>query len=242
MKELDIRDILHILKKRIWLITAISLLALVLGSVYTFFMVTPIYRAYTTLYVGRNTAENLSSDVLIYQDLLLGEELVNDYRELAKSRQVAELTNERIYEPGLTTNAISEMIDVQSRTNTRVIEISAEHERPMLAVNIANTVAQVFTERATEIMNIENIQIIDRAIEPTKPQKPNKPVNLALSLLIGLAAGIGFAFLLEFMDNKIRTPEDVENILGLPVMGIILNFDDQKLEKKAEKKAAGVGR
>ncbi|MBN2864023.1 MAG: hypothetical protein JXN62_12725 [Bacteroidales bacterium] len=242
MKELDIRDILHILKKRIWLITAITVLALVLGIVYTFFIVTPVYSAFTTIYVGRNTSDSGTSDALVYQDLMLGEELVNDYRELAKSRQVAELTNEKIYGSTLTTEDISEMIDVQSRTNTRVIEITAEHEQADVAVSVANTVAEVFKERATAIMNIENIQIIDTAIDPIKPTKPNKTVNTALSLLIGLAIGVGIAFLIEFMDNKIRTPEDVEEILGLTVLGIILNFDNSKLDKKVEKKAGGAVR
>jgi len=239
LKELDIRDIIHILKKRMWLIAAITVLALLLGTVFTFFLVTPIYRAYTTIYVGRNTAEGVASDSLVYQDLMLGEELVNDYRELAKSRQVASLADERIYEPGLTTEGISKMIDVQARTNTRVIEISAEHERPQVATNVANTVAEVFRERASVIMNIENIQIIDAAIVPDEPAKPNKMLNITLSILIGLAIGIGIAFLLEFMDNKIRTPEDVEEILGLPVMGIILNFDNNKMDRKLEKRAAG---
>ena len=62
MKELDIRDVLHILKKWAELIIAVTLLALLLGTVYTFFLVTPIYRAYTTIYVGRNTSEGVTSD------------------------------------------------------------------------------------------------------------------------------------------------------------------------------------
>ncbi len=242
MKELDIRDIIHILRKRAWLILTVTVIALVIGTVYTFFIVTPVYRAYTTLYVGRNISDPVTTDAIVYQDLMLGEELVNDYRELAKSRQVAQLTNDRVYETSLTTTDISEMIDVQSRTNTRVIEISAEHERAGIAVSVANTVAEVFKERATAIMNIENIQIIDTAIEPANPTKPNKTMNTALAILIGLVIGVGIAFLIEFMDNKIRTPEDVEEILGLPVLGIILNFDNTKLDKKVEKKAGGAGR
>ena len=239
MKELDIRDVLHILKKWAELIIAVTLLALLLGTVYTFLRGTPRYRANTTIYVGRNTAEGVTSDSLVYQDLMLGEELVNDYRELAKSRQVADITNDRITELSLTTEDISEMIDVQARTNTRVIEISAQHESPQVATNVANTVAEVFRERASVIMNIENIQIIDAAIVPDEPAKPNKVMNIALSALIGIVLGTGIAFLIEFMDNKIRTPEDVEEILGLPVMGIILNFDNNKMDRKLEKRAAG---
>ena len=240
MKEIDIRDIIHILKKRAWLIALIAGITLLVGVIYTFYLVTPQYRAFTTLYVGRNVADGIATDAMVYQDLMLGQELVNDYRELATSRQVAELTNEHIGLKDISIQDISDMIDVQSRTNTRIIEISVENESAVNAMNIANTVAEVFTERATVIMDIENIQVIDKAIVPEEPATPNKLLNLAIALLLGLILGVGIVFLIEFLDNKIRTPEDVQQILGLPVLGIILSFDeDGKTGKRIEKKAKG---
>lgn len=235
MQELDIREIFHIVKKHIWLILSITLFIFVLGVIYTFVIVTPQYEANTTLYVGRNIGNLSATDAIAYQDLLLGEELVNDYRELVKSRQVAKEVQHRLIKYNLEVNQIIDMVDVESKTNTRIIAIKATSDNKELSTYLANKMAEVFSEKAIEIMDVKNVQIIDMAIIPEKPITPNVPMNLAISLILGLMAGVGIVFLIEFLDNKIRTPEDVQSILGLPVLGVILSFDDEsKFNSKIE--------
>ena len=229
MQEIDLRDIFQIILKRFWLIILVAIIALGLGAGYTFYLVTPQYEATTTLYVGRSMSSG-SSDVesAIYQELVLGDKLVNDYRELVKSRQVAELVIERLNNGIKTTGEISEILEVSSRTNTRVIVISARHKDPSIATNVANLTAEVFSERASAIMEIDNVQILDSAIIPNNPVVPNTMMNLLISGLVGLIIGTGIVFLIEFLDNKIRTPDDVEKLLGLPVLRTILSLDSEK--------------
>jgi len=66
-----------------------------------------------------------------------------------------------------------------------------------------------------------NVRIVDRAVVPTNPIKPRKLLNIGLSVLIGIFAGVGFAFFFEYLDNTFRTPEDVEDVLGIPFLGIV---------------------
>ncbi len=242
MQEIDIRDIFHIIKKRIWLILLITAFIFAVGVTYTFQIVTPMYKATTSIYIGRNVAEGATADDILYQDLLLGEKLVNDYRELVKSRLVSDEVSKQLTRFGVTASDITEYVDVESKTNTRVIEISATTDSALLSKEMANVTADVFTDKALIIMDVQNIQIIDLAILPVSPITPNILMNLAISILLGLMLGVGFVFLIEFLDNKIRTPEDVETILGLPVMGVILSFDNEsKFTKKIKAKQNGKG-
>lgn len=242
MQEIDIRDIFHIIKKRIWIILLITAFVFAAGATYTYQIVTPMYKASTTIYIGRNVAEGATADDILYQDLLLGEKLVNDYRELVKSRLVSDEVSNRLTRFGVTANDITEYVDVESKTNTRVIEISATTETAQLSKEMANVTASVFTDKALIIMDVQNVQIIDIAILPEDPISPNILMNLAISVLIGLMIGVGLVFLIEFLDNKIRTPEDVENILGLPVMGVILSFDnEEKITRKIKAKQRANG-
>jgi capsular polysaccharide biosynthesis protein len=66
-----------------------------------------------------------------------------------------------------------------------------------------------------------NIRIVENASVPVDPLKPNKKKNLLLSLILGVFGGVGLAFFLEYLDQTVRTEEDVENVLGLPVLAVI---------------------
>src|SRR5690606_2942412 len=66
-----------------------------------------------------------------------------------------------------------------------------------------------------------NISLVDRAKRPTSPFKPDVPLNLLIGALLGVAGGAGASLGLEFMTNKVRTLEDVENKLGIPPLGVI---------------------
>jgi len=72
-----------------------------------------------------------------------------------------------------------------------------------------------------DTMRFSNIQIVDRAEVPLKPIKPRKVLNLVLSIFFGLFSGIGLAFLIEYLDNTIKTPEDVMQHLGLMVLAVV---------------------
>lgn len=69
--------------------------------------------------------------------------------------------------------------------------------------------------------NPTKVQILDRAIEPRTPTSPNREKNISIFMVLGLIVGIGIAFLLEEMEESVRTSDDVKNYLNLPVLGSI---------------------
>jgi capsular polysaccharide biosynthesis protein len=83
-------------------------------------------------------------------------------------------------------------------------------------------------EKVADIMMVENIQIIDTAELPEAPVKPNKLMNIAIATLLGFMLSTGVVFLVEYMDDTIKTPDDVQKYLGLSVVGTIPVFDEEK--------------
>jgi capsular polysaccharide biosynthesis protein len=156
--------------------------------------------------------------------MMLGTQLVKDYRELVKSRMVSNIVIQELGLKNITTERLAQKITVTSKNDTRVIQISSEDGDPELAMNITNKVADIFKTQVVEIMKVENVQIIDKAEKATHPVRPNKRNYLAISFILGLALGLFIIFLIEFLDNTIKTPEDVAKHLDIPVIGTIPVF------------------
>ncbi len=219
MVEIAVKDLFRILLKRCWIIFICIIFFGAASYIWTNHYVVPMYTASTTLYVGKNTEEFGIQPT----DLSLGTNLILDYREIAKSKLVA---NEIINELGLkmSAGAMAGRISVNQRGMTRIIEISVTDRDPQMAMVIANTAAEVFKRKVVEIMQVENIQIIDRAELPRFPVSPNKRMNYMVGIILGLALGVGLVFLIEFLDDTIKTPEDVQKYTGLSVIGTIPVF------------------
>jgi len=98
---------------------------------------------------------------------------------------------------------------------------------PNMAALMANKLAEVLINAVQQILNVENVQVIDAATVPDEPVSPRKTLNTAVAAVVGLMAAIVLAFIFEYFDNSIRTPEDVEKHLGLPVLTIIPDLDNE---------------
>jgi capsular polysaccharide biosynthesis protein len=221
----NIRDLFLLLRKRLWIVLLITLIATSASVAVSIWVMEPIYQANTTLYVGKKTN---TEGVLSYQDVQMGGQLVKDYRELAKSRLVAGIVINELRLENTSTSQIADMLGVNLKNETRIIEITAQSTDPEFARNVANKVADVFKRKAIELIDVDNVQVIDIAQIPTSPIKPNKEMNIAIGFLLGLMLSLGLVFLLEFLDNTLKTPDDIEKHLGLPVIGTVPKFEDIK--------------
>lgn len=227
---MELKEYLFLIKKRLWLVILLCIVSMGITAVVNKFFLRNVYEANTSLYVGK---QNTDQNALIYNDLLVGQSLVKDYRELAKSRTIAknvvdQLKLEGKAPAGLEPKELSKKISVSLRGDTRVIEIRAEDQNPANAVIYADKVAEVFKIKAKELMKVENVEIIDLAAYPDKPVRPKRTQNIIIAFFLGLMAGIGAIFFLEYIDNTVKTPEDVTKYLELPVIGTIPILEMEK--------------
>lgn len=220
MEELNLKEILYILLNKWWILVISIIIVFSACYVWTNYYVTPEYSSATTLYVGKN----VDQVGIQTTDLNMGTSLIDDYREIAKSKLIAYEVIEKLDLTNMDADTLTSKISVSQRGETRVIQISVTDTDPNLAMEITKTVAEVFREKVIEIMQIENVQIIDKAKMPMHPVSPNKNRNYLMSIILGMALGIGLVFLLHFMDDNVKTPEDVEKCVDLPVIGTIPVF------------------
>ncbi len=221
-QEIEIREIMTIIAKRWWLLLLLLLLALATSGIVSFYVLTPMYEASTTLLVGQRT----EGAQIIYQDIQLNRQLVKTYGEIAKSSTVA---NDIISQLNLrlTTGQLKEKIDVRQMGDTEIISISVSDESPEHAAFLANGVARVFMDHVARIMKTNNVSIIDPAGVPVSPVSPRKLLNMAVAAVLSLMVGFFLVFFLEYLDNSIKSPLDVERYLEMPLMGTIPVHDER---------------
>jgi capsular polysaccharide biosynthesis protein len=176
------------------------------------------YESSTTLYVFKNIDKTRH---ITYNELMIGRELVKDYRELVKSRSVSKAVIDKLGLKNISVEQLSGKLSVHNKNDTRIIEITTRDQNPELAMDIVNQVAAVFQSKAVDIMKVDNVQIIDRAQKPLSPVSPRMTLNLAIAFFIGLALGAAIVFAIELFDNTIKDPEDIEYYYKLPVLGNI---------------------
>jgi len=219
VEDISILQLLGILYRRLPLIITGMLLAGILGGVFSYYAMDNVFQATSTIIVS-NQAAGSTQDPLTYNDYSLNVRLVDSYSVLSKTNRVLDQV---IDELALTmsTKSLASKISISAAKNTEIINISVTDTSPYMAQNIANSVTRVFQQEVTEIMKMDNVQIIDEAPLPTVPISPNRPMNIAISCLVGLIFGVLLAFLIEFLDRTVKTTEQAEAILEVPVLASI---------------------
>ncbi len=222
-QEIEIREIIAIIAKRWCLLLLLLILAVATSGIISFFVLTPIYEASTTLIVGKPT----EGAQIIYQDIQLNRQLVKTYGEIAKSSTVA---NDIISDMNLrlTTAQLKDKIDVRQLGDTEIISISVKDESPEHAAFLANGVARVFMHHVALIMKTDNVSIIDPAEVSVSPVSPRKMLNIAVAAVLSLMVGLFLVFFMEYLDNTIKSPLDVERYLDMPLLGTIPIYEGEK--------------
>lgn len=216
---MELKQYLKILFKRLWIIIVLPVVAAGVASYVSFYILDSVYEANTTLYVINKKAD--FQPTVAYNELMAGQYLVKDYRELIKSRTVTETVINELKLEHITPEALAKKISVNAKNDTRLIEIKVQDSYPNRAKDIANKVANVFINKVIEWMRAENVSIIDDAKIPASPVKPDPLMNIVIAALVGLMAAVGIVFLIEYLDDTIKTAEDVEKYLDLTVLGTI---------------------
>lgn len=224
--EIDLKEYLSIIWYRKWLIIGVTLLAILISGIISFFVLKPVYETSTTILIGKS---NSSQQAINFDDVMLNQKLVNTYGEIIKSKTVLNevITNLKL---GQSTSSLKENVKISPVSDTEIIEIKVSNSNPKLATDIANDLAQVSMKNVKEIMKIDNVQVIDRAEIPKGPIKPNKMMNMAIAAVLGFMIGIGIVFLREYLDNTIKSPNDIEKYLGLSTIGVIPIIEKEDLQ------------
>ncbi|MEK5079762.1 Wzz/FepE/Etk N-terminal domain-containing protein [Solibacillus sp. FSL W7-1436] len=240
MKEtISLQEIIKIIKKRLVLIIALTVIGCGVAAGISIYAITPIYDAQTQILVNqKGNADQVYSLQTTNTDL----SLINTYQVIITSPVILNPVLESL-DLDKTTGQLAQQISVFTKTDSKVVNIRVEDPNPAVAVDIANTLAEVFKENIPQLMSIDNISILSAAklSENPSPVKPDILLNSAIGAVIGLMLGFGLTFLLEFLDMSIKGERDVEDYLQLPVIGMV-DFIKEEKEKKLSLRVQKAGR
>ncbi|WP_243557298.1 YveK family protein [Priestia megaterium] len=223
-ETISLRDLFAVLRKRLWLIVLITIIAATVSAVISFFVLTPVYESKTQILV--NQAKN---DQQLYsnQTVQTNVQLINTYNDIITSPVILDKV---IKELKLDKSAgdLSGQIQVTSAQDSQVAQIVVQDTSAKRAADIANTTASVFQKQVPKLMNVDNVKVLSKAAlgEKPSPVKPQPLMNIAVGIVVGLMLGVGLSFLLEYLDNTLKTEQDIEKLLELPVMGVITTIKD----------------
>lgn len=216
-KDIDMIEILSIIKNKYKFMSIITMITTLIGLIITVFILEPVYETNTTILI--NNKPTTSSQITI-EDINVSQKLAITYSEIIKSRRVISKVIEDL-DLNITVESLASNINVGLVKDTEIINIKVNYNDKEMIYKIADKLNDTFMYEVKRISKGENIQIIDEPVIPQQPIKPSKVTNLIISTFLGFMISLFIVFLREYFNDKIKTREDIEKYLNMPVMGTI---------------------
>ena len=225
--EIDLVEIFQILLNRWIPIVAIGLLAAILAGVGTTLFITKKYTATASMYVYTNP-KGTESGTITSSDLAAADNLIKTYQAIVKSNAVLEVISTRLNQEhpeyaafNVTPGKLKTVTSVNVPTGTKLLEIKVTTTDPQLSSDIANTFAQYVPDEIVRITKAGGVEIVDYAAVPKSHSSPSLTRNVAIGLLVGLAASAAFFVLRALLDTTIYSSEEITKVSSCPVIGNI---------------------
>ena len=218
--EIDVLYLLRKLWSKKFFIVFVGLLVGTIALLGSVFFIKPKYTSTTRIYVVSRSSDTS----LTNQDLQAGSYLVNDYKEVITSSEVLSsvIDQEKL---SMSTGELSKEIAVTIPTDTRVISISVTDTDAQRACDIANTVREVAAKKIKAVTKVDDVTTLESATKPSHPSSPNVKKNAVIGALAGVFLAIVGILVAEVLDDRVRRPEDIEETLGMTLLGVVPDID-----------------
>jgi|SRR5690625_570457 len=214
VKDINIREFFAVIKKRFWIVLLLTLAATAVGYLYSNLNTSPIYQTSTRIIIEADN-NYMSTLMVMIKDPIIMEKVK---KELNLSRSPESIANQ---------------IEVTRIDESQVIKIDVTDGDAKKAMDIANVTAKSFKSEVGNILNFKDVQLLSEAKQNNVPinEKNSKRIIL-IAFILGLIASIGFVFLLDSLDETMDKQSQVEDVLGVPVIGVISNMKNKRLSAK----------
>ncbi|MBB6631219.1 YveK family protein [Clostridium algidicarnis] len=224
---MELKEYFFIIKKRIKIIIGITLLATILSAVISIFIIKPTYKSDISVIIGKSEVSESQNQNQNYNDVIMYQKMVKTYSEFAKSRTVSEDVIEKL-KLEVTPSELLSMITVAPKGDTEFLTITVKAKDPEEARKIANQIALSLKSVSKEAKKADNVQLLDEASLPSSKDSPKIFLNIIIALFLGVMVSIGLVFIIEYLDNTVKTQQDIEKLLEIPVIGIIPLTEEER--------------
>ena len=215
-RAMTLLELLHLLRKHLKLVIILPLVCALAVGGYSFVAMKNTYTASVSMYVLVQR-ENSANATSLNSDLSASQMVTNDVATLLKSDRVIAETAKDLNMDSLRGYSTS----VTSSTTSRVLTLQVTGTDPQRAADVANKMAEKVSGVAREVMSVDSVNVVDSAKVPTSPSGPKRPLYIAVGFLAGLFAAVAFVVIADMLNTKVRGEEDLEEFLGIPVIGRI---------------------
>ncbi|MCE4955678.1 YveK family protein [Macrococcoides caseolyticum] len=221
---LNLSKSVGLIKKNWRFIIGFTILGALLAAGISFFLIKPTYSASTQILVN-SQGENSQFELQANQTDL---QLINTYNEIIKSPVILDKVAAKLK----IKNDLASKITVNNSTQSKVITINAQERNYKDAAEIVNETAKVFSKEVGKIMKTDNVTVLTKADEDLKPSpvKPKPLINIIIGSILGILISLSIIILKVLFDKRVKTEEDVQEALGIPVIGTIPYFDEKTLK------------
>ncbi|WP_459500030.1 YveK family protein [Bacillus sp. C1] len=218
-KEINLKNLFAVIRRRLWISIVLTVIITSVGAAYSIFLKTPLYASSARVIIQANTETMNTLKVMINEPAVL-------------EKVAAELNMNR------SASALSGQISAESVQGSQVVKINVVDTDPVLAAKIANTTATVYKQEVANIFNFNNINILpeETAKKYSTPININHTNTIMLAFFVGFVLSIGFIFLLDSLDDTIKSERAIEKLLDIPTLGSISKMNKKNITDKYNKK------
>ena len=217
MEEIDLGELFSYFIQRVYIIIIAVLVCLICGITYTVFLKEPLFKSDVNVIVVSKEKENVSA---LQSEIIANQKLAATYRELVESRRIVKQVIKNL-DLKYSVRELQDMISVENVNETEIIKITVNSKSPTEAKKIADETAEIFEKEIVNIYNLENVSIIDKAELASNPYNVNLIKDSVIYIALGLVLSCGIIFVIYYFDNTIKSVEQIEKHLGIPVNGTV---------------------
>ncbi|WP_164462204.1 Wzz/FepE/Etk N-terminal domain-containing protein [Bacillus sp. FJAT-42376] len=201
-KEIDLKNLFSVIKRRIWILVTSVLLFSFAGAIYSTYFITPVYDSTARMVIRDDTKFFNTLTEVIREPVIM-------------TKVAAELELNR------SPQRLASQISVSPVGESQIVQLTVTDTDPVLAAKIANSTMKHYIEELPRLLNFKNIKILTAATENVQSYKENPINKIMMGMVIGLVIGIGLIFLSDSLDDTVRNESEIEKLAGLPVLGTV---------------------
>ncbi|MDQ0873196.1 capsular polysaccharide biosynthesis protein [Paenibacillus sp. V4I3] len=231
---MEAKQYISVIKRRLWVIILFVLISCLTTAFISKYVIKPVYQASAELIVNK-ASQYAGSEQLNFDSIRTNIQLIETYKQILKSRAVMDEVIKKHPNLNLTVKELNEEVNVSSIKETQVMTISMRDKDYEHAAAVVNAVADMFRSKILTIMNVDNVTILNEAqeqfVDPI-PVSPNLKRNLLGSLMISLLIAVGMVIMIEFLDDTIKSEEDITSYLGIVTLGSVSEVKRRDMNKQ----------
>ena len=240
MEEINLKEFFNYYKKYILIVILSAFIFGASIALYDKIFKLPKYTTSTTIVLVKdeNSTGTNSTETINQSDINLNQKLVATYRQIVKSKLVLEQVINKL-NLDYSYEKLYKEIKVEAVEDTEILKISVTDADSKLAAEIANKLASVFETEITQIYKINNVSVIDKAVEDDNPSNNTFTRDVILAVFLAVAGSSAIIFVVFYFDDTLRNTENIESEIELPVIAKVFK-DTNNIDLIVEKKPKSV--